>query len=69
MTFSTDGEKYAELDPGDIRYRPKPDRSIVRLGYSGFLSAVWMMWKMNRASRAFDIKTKAEIIFPLRWLR
>ena len=45
------------------------DHFIVRLSYRGFLSAVWMVWKMNRNSRQLGITSKAEIILPLRWLK
>ena len=52
-----------------MRYYVDADHFIVRLGYRGFLSAIWMLWKMNRNARALQINTKAEIILPLRWLR
>lgn len=42
---------------------------IKRLGYRGFLSAVWMLWKMNRNAKALRINTKCEIVLPIRWLR
>lgn len=42
---------------------------IQRIGYSGFLSAVWMLWKMNKSARTNQIHMKAEIIVPLKWLR
>lgn len=52
-----------------MRYYVNPETYIVRLGYRGFLSAIWMMWKMNRNARALAMTTKAEIIFPLPWLK
>lgn len=42
---------------------------IRRFGYSGFLSAVWMLWKMNRNANRMRIHTKAEILLPIRWFR
>lgn len=42
---------------------------IKRLGYYGFLSAVWMLWKMNRNARQLDIKSKCEITLPMPWLK
>lgn len=42
---------------------------IIRLGYSGFFSAVVMLWRMNRNAKATGIKTKAEFILPLRWFK
>lgn len=42
---------------------------VIRLGYRGFLSAVVMLWRMNRNARQLDIKTKAEFILPVRWFR
>jgi hypothetical protein len=46
-----------------------PNRHIKRRGYSGFLSMIWMLWRMNRNAKKLDIKTKAEIILPVRWFR
>ena len=45
------------------------ERYIVRLGYRGFLSAVWMLWKMNRNGKQLGIVTKAEFILPVPWLK
>lgn len=42
---------------------------IKRVGYRGFLSLVWMLWRMNRSAKLFGIKTKAEITLPVRWLK
>jgi hypothetical protein len=42
---------------------------LKRLGYSGFLSAVWMLWKMNRNAKQLRITTKAEIILPVPGLK
>jgi len=42
---------------------------IVRLGYSGFLSAVWMLWRMNRNAKQLRIISKCELILPLRWFK
>ena len=42
---------------------------VIRLGYSGFISAVIMLWRMHRNARQLDIKAKAEIIVPLRWFK
>lgn len=42
---------------------------IVRLGYRGFLSAVWMLWKMNSNAKQLGIKSRCEIMLPIRWLR
>ena len=50
-------------------FTPQPGRFIKRLGYSGFLSLIWMLWCMNRNCKRLDIHTKAEIVFPVRWLR
>ena len=44
------------------------NRNIERVGYSGFISAVWMLWRMNRAARQVDCKVKFEVIVPMRWL-
>lgn len=42
---------------------------IKLMGYRGFISAVWMLWRMNRASRAAGVTTEARIRLPIRWLR
>ena len=48
-----------------------PDTSgyIKRIGYRGFFSMIWTLWKMNRGAKKANIKCKAEITFPLRWIR
>lgn len=41
---------------------------IQRMGYSGFLSAVIMLWRMNRNAKQLGLVTKAEFTLPVRWL-
>lgn len=43
--------------------------NIKRVGYYGFLSMIWTLWRMNRQAKTLNIKCKAEITFPIRWLR
>lgn len=52
-----------------LKSMPNPNDAIVRLNYRGFLSAVWMLWKMNRSSRSVGVKTEARIVLPLPWLK
>lgn len=40
-----------------------------RHGYRGFLSLVWMLWKMNHKLRQLDMTSKVEITLPMPWLR
>lgn len=47
----------------------RADGFIKPLGYSGFLSAVWMLWRMNRNAKQTAVVMKAEIIVPLRWFK
>lgn len=42
---------------------------IIRLGYRGFLSAVVMLWRMNRNCRKLGIKTRAEFIVGFPWFK
>ena len=69
------GGERAQADTGAGRpYDAAFDRyygryGIERVGYRGFLSAVWMLWKMNRNAKEMRLNTKAEIILPLRWFR
>ena len=42
---------------------------VKRLGYRGFLSAVWILWKMNRNAKKLRITTECRIRLPIRWLR
>ncbi len=42
---------------------------IKRIGYRGFLSAVWMLWKLNRNARQLRIETIYEIRLPVPWLK
>lgn len=48
---------------------PNTDDSIKRLGYRGFLSAVLMLWRMNRSARILGVSLRCEIVLPVRWLR
>lgn len=42
---------------------------MIRSGYRGFLSAVLMLWRMNRNARKLNIKTKAEFIIGFPWFK
>lgn len=42
---------------------------IKRLGYYGFLSAVFMLFRMNRNARKTGVTMKCEIIVGLPWLK
>jgi hypothetical protein len=59
------GNTYGPIGP----FQFHPDRFIKRLSYRGFLSAVWMLWKMNRAAKSNGIRTRCQIDLPIRWLR
>lgn len=48
---------------------PDPSRYLKRVGYHGFVSMIWTLWKMNRQAKKLGIQCKAEILFPIRWLR
>lgn len=44
-----------------------PDRFIRRVGFSGFFSLVWAMFRMNRNAKKLGLQTKMEIKLPVRW--
>ena len=44
------------------------DGGVKRLGYSGFLSAVWMLWRINRNAKQNRVMSIVEIRVPIRWL-
>lgn len=40
------------------------------LGYSGFLSLVWLLFKANRSHKRLGVKTALTITLPIeRWLK
>lgn len=46
------------------------ERAIyTRVGYRGFLSAVWMLFKMNRNARQLGIRSRCEFITGMPWLK
>lgn len=42
---------------------------IERWGYKGFLSMIWMLWKMNRQAKLLKVNTEVVVAIPVRWLR
>lgn len=40
-----------------------------RIGCYGFLSAIVMLWRLNRNAKELGIKSKIELTLPLRWFR
>lgn len=49
-----------ETDSGPVWLKP--------LEYRGFISAVWLLWKMNRNAKQLRIKTRAVFTLPVPWL-
>ena len=52
-----------------MNWFPSASVDIKRVGYHGFLSMIWMLWKTNRQSRILGTKCKMEVIFPVRWFK
>jgi hypothetical protein len=48
---------------------PETSGFIKRVGYRGFLSMIWTLWRMNRSAKKMRIQCKAEIMFPVHWLK
>jgi len=40
-----------------------------RVGFHGFLSLIWALFKFNRSARKSGISSNIEITLPLRWWR
>jgi len=45
------------------------DWQVSRIGYHGFMSLIWVLFKFNRAARKSGIESNIEITLPLRWWR
>jgi hypothetical protein len=43
--------------------------SIKRVGYSGFLSAVLALWRMNRGAHRSGTRARFVVEVPLKWLK
>lgn len=51
------------------KWFPNPGLFIKRVGYSGFISLIWMLYQQNRNAKRLGITAKYEIILPVRWMK
>ena len=47
----------------------EPKDRVKRIGYKGFLSIIWVLWKMNKQCRKKNFKAKYEFILPVKWFK
>ena len=40
-----------------------------RVGFHGFMSFIWVLFKLNRAAKSNGVSSSIEITLPLRWWR